>query len=319
MILPVSIQLILLIVALPCRTQDSTTEPEQCAITFLLREVPAWAVKNKCFSCHNNGDGARALYSALRLGHSIPKEAIKDTSDWLTRPEQWDKIGDAAGSSDKNLARIQFAAALVDALDAGVIKDREVLGKAAMLVAENQKPDGSWQVDAPGTVGSPATYGPSLATYLARRTLLRADSKRYQTAIAKADRWFEQIPVKNVFDAAAVLLALSDISTSAATAQKRRCLDLIRKGDSKVGGWGPYVNSAPEVFDTAVVLLAIARNPKEPGVKDMLNRGREFLVKSQQEDGGWQETTRPAGAQSYAQRVSTTAWATLALLNTKPN
>src|SRR5216684_2804627 len=199
----------------PLSARAQGTSAEQHALDYLSREVPAWSVKNKCFSCHNNGYVARALYTAVRLGHSIPKKSLADTSDWLTQAERWDKIGDTAGSSDKNLARIQFAAALVDALEADVIKNREVLGKAAKLVAENQKPDGSWQVDAPGNVGSPATYGPCLATFLARRTLLEADSKKYQTAMAKADRWLEQVPVKNVLDAAAVLLSLAELSTSA--------------------------------------------------------------------------------------------------------
>jgi hypothetical protein len=296
---------------------DRGTEPEDRAIAFLTREVPMWSVKNKCFSCHNNGDGARALFSALRLGHKVPGQALDDTSDWLIHPERWDKIGDAAGSSDKNLARIQFAAALGDALDAGVVKDREVLGNAAKLVAENQKLDGSWQVDAPGTIGSPCTYGPCLATYLARRTLRKADEKKYKTAIDKADRWFERVPVKNVLDAAAVLHALSKLSTPEAAVQRRHCLDLIRKGESKEGGWGPYVNASPEAFDTALVILAMTQYPQETGVTDMVKRGRAFLIKAQQEDGSWPETTRPAGAQSYAQRISTTAWATLALLISK--
>ena len=33
--------------------------------------------------------------------------------------------------------------------------------------------------------------------------------------------------------------------------------------------------------------------------------------------GRWTETTRPAGAESYAQRLSTAGWATLALLTVK--
>jgi hypothetical protein len=299
---------------LPLSARAQGTSAEQHALDYLSREVPAWSVKNKCFSCHNNGDGARALYTALRLGHSVPKKSLADILDWLTHPEQWDKIGDAAGSSDKNLARIQFAAALVDGLDAQVIKNREVLAKVAVLVAENQKLDGSWQVDAPGNVGSPATYGPCLATYLARRTLQKADAKQFKAAIGKANHWFERTSVKNILDAAAVLQALSDISTTEASAQRRHCHDLIRRGESKDGGWGPYVNSPPEPFDTAVVILALSHYHEEAGVKDMIKRGRAFLVKSQQEDGSWPETTRPAGAQSYAQRISTTAWATMALL-----
>ena len=35
----------------------------------------------------------------------------------------------------------------------------------------------------------------------------------------------------------------------------------------------------------------------------------------QEADGSWPETTRPPGADSYAQRISTTGWALLALLS----
>jgi hypothetical protein len=49
----------------------------------------------------------------------------------------------------------------------------------------------------------------------------------------------------------------------------------------------------------------------------MLKRGRVHLVSTQEKDGSWQETTRPSGAESYAQRISTTSWATLALLLTR--
>jgi hypothetical protein len=70
--------------------------------------------------------------------------------------------------------------------------------------------------------------------------------------------------------------------------------------------------SAAEPFDTAVVLLALSdlRQPQS------IARGRKLLIARQRPDGGWPETTRPPGAQSYAQHISTSAWATLALILT---
>jgi hypothetical protein len=50
---------------------------------------------------------------------------------------------------------------------------------------------------------------------------------------------------------------------------------------------------------------------------ERLKRGRAWLIAQQDEEGGWRETTRPAGAESYAHRISTTGWATLALLRTR--
>ena len=77
------------------------------------------------------------------------------------------------------------------------------------------------------------------------------------------------------------------------------------------------MTSPPEPFDTALALLGLARSGDSDQVRRMIARGRGFLIARQREDGSWVETTRPPGAESYAQRMSTTSWATLALLATR--
>jgi hypothetical protein len=63
----------------------------------------------------------------------------------------------------KPLARLQFAAAVHDAVEAGLL-DRASLDAAAKALAEDQQPDGHWKVEEELAVGSPVTYGPVLAT-----------------------------------------------------------------------------------------------------------------------------------------------------------
>ncbi len=46
---------------------------EARAVAFLSREVPRWSRENHCYSCHNNGDAARALYQASRAGIRVPR------------------------------------------------------------------------------------------------------------------------------------------------------------------------------------------------------------------------------------------------------
>ncbi len=120
-----------------------------------------------------------------------------------------------------------------------------------------------------------------------------------------------------MLDAAAVLLGLEGGTDADAVAQRRRCREIIEKGQAKDGGWGPYVTAPPEAFDTAVVLLALVQFKDDKALQERRKRGRDFLLSMQRPDGSWPETTRPAGAESYAQRISTTAWATLALLASK--
>jgi squalene cyclase len=91
---------------------------------------------------------------------------------------------------------------------------------------------------------------------------------------------------------------------------KRKCLPLILKSQTSDGGWGPQPHTPAEAFDTAIVLLALqAASETQP-----IARARAFLISLQEADGAWPETTRPSGAQSYAERISTTAWAAYALL-----
>src|SRR5262245_14850024 len=97
----------------------SATIAESVAVGVLKREVPAWSRENHCFSCHNNGDAARALYAAGRKGHRVAERVLADTTAWVERPAGWDKNKGDPGFSDKRLANVQFAASLLAASEAG--------------------------------------------------------------------------------------------------------------------------------------------------------------------------------------------------------
>ena len=156
--------------------------PEQYverAVEFLAREVPAWHADNQCYSCHNNGDAARALFAAVRRGYDVPEASIDDTLTWLSDPDAWgDQKGEEA-FSDAVLTRIQFASALSGAIDAGLMVERDALVDAAGLVAADQRDDGSWQLDVSGSIGSPATYGTFLATATAHHVLIAAGRDQF--------------------------------------------------------------------------------------------------------------------------------------------
>lgn len=299
------------------RGDERLAEPERRAVDFLAREAAAWPAENKCFSCHNNGDAARAVYAAVKLGYESPRARLRETTDWLSRPGEWRRTETPAEFRDDRLSAIQFSAALVSAVDADCIKDRRALAAAADLAAAEQDADGSWHVDESGQAGSPVTYGRALATWSARRTLLAADEARFRGAAAKADAWLRGHEARTTPDAAAALLALADARDAAAVERRKQALGTLRLSRTGEGGWGPYPRSPAEVFDTAVALLALAAQQRAAETDALLAAGRKFLLAEQLDDGSWVETTRPSGARSYAQRLSTSGWATLALLATR--
>jgi hypothetical protein len=118
-------------------------------------------------------------------------------------------------------------------------------------------------------------------------------------------------------DLSVALLVVADDSSPSALEVNERCVAQLRKGQSEDGGWGPFATSPAENFDTALGLIALAGSKGPVRARDLITRGRGFLIAHQQPDGSWTETTRPPGAESYAQRVSTSAWATLALIATR--
>ena len=298
-------------------------DAEARAVSFLAREVPRWKAENDCYSCHNNGDAARALLVAAAAGLTIG-QSLDDTLAWLRRPSAWKDNKTQGGIDDKALARVQFAGALTVAVEHERAPGTAIQEAAALLVAD-QKDDGSFQLDTSQSIGSPTTYGTSVATWLARRSLVAARDNRFAPAIARADRWLRQANVATVLDAAAIVLGLDRAVDGDAIAQRAKALDTLRQGQATSGGWGPYVTAAPEVFDTAIALMALnlvrraglAEAARGVDLDSAIHKGRSFLLSVQEPDGHWPETTRPSNQESYAQRISTTGWALMALIDTR--
>jgi hypothetical protein len=292
-------------------------------VEYLKVEVPKWKAGHPCYSCHNNGDATRALLVAGSKGYDIGT-ALDDTLAFLKQPAQWDQNKARNGSDDdKTLAKIQFASALAVAERHGKAASTDLEAAAKLLVADQQA-DGSWKLDSSQSLGSPATYGDLIATWSARTTLIASGMQPDNFTIVQTDKWIRGLAPENVLDASATILALELSGDVMAENLRRNCLSILRTGQSPEGGWGPYVTAAPQVFDTALAVLALSALEAEPRLarsayrpeqlKEAIANGKKFIVSQQKADGSWPETTRPANQESYAQRISTTGWAMLALL-----
>lgn len=292
------------------------------AVAYLSVEVPRWRLEHPCYSCHNNGDATRALLAASANGHTIG-DSLDDTLAWLATPARWDSNARRGGSEELPLARIQFATALVSMVAFGRAT-QDALDQAALLLIGHQQADGSFRLSETQILGGATFYGTSLATALARRVLARAKNDAAQAPLAKANAWLRNTTPATVLDASAILLGLERDGDDAAIAQRKRCLDMLKQGQGPDGGWGPYLTSQSEPFDTSLAMLsliglrnieAIAIDPfSDRELRDAIRRGKAYLAEIQNADGSWPETTRPPNGESYAQRISTTAWSLQALL-----
>lgn len=315
---PILIVILAAGICLPVGSRTEPTEsPEIRTVRFLAREVPAWSKNNGCFSCHNNGDAARALYAAARRGIRVPADALAETTAWLRQPLRWKQNKGDPGFSDKRLADVQFATALLEAFETGHLRERRPLEAAARLLAAEQSGAGAWDIEAGNSIGSPATYGAPLATALALKTLRKAALPETEAMLRRAENWLRKAPVTNVPAAAALLLASAETTKRDLRQREDECLQFLLAAQTRGGGWGPYSDAPPEAYDTALALLALAKARQKSRAAESLRRGRRFLISLQNADGSWPATTRPPDGDSYAQTLSTTGWAALALLETR--
>jgi len=282
-------------------------------VAFLRTELPK----------ARNGDAARALLEAGARGYDVGT-SLDDTLNFLKNPAGWDQNKAPSGADDKRLARVQFASALAVAERHGKAASTDLEAAAKLLVAD-QAADGSWTtLDQSPSLGSPATYSTILATWSARTSLIASGMLPDNFTIVQADRWLRGLTVENVFEASSLLLALDLTGDVMADGLRRTALGLVRSGQAETGGWGPDATSPPQVFDTAIAVLALSALNVEPRIarstfrpEELLAaiaKGKAFIESQQGPDGSWPGTRPAAGQESYPQRISTTGWALLALL-----
>jgi hypothetical protein len=302
--------------------EQAAPGPEARAAAWLAGEMTAWQKQHDCYSCHHNADAARALFKAASRGH-IGADVLKATRTFLESPASWER--NKGHEADEVLARLQFAGALTAAGEQDLNPSPSLAAAAKILLAD-QMPDGSWVPDASDGPGSPVTWGTAVATWMARSTLIASGREPDDFAVVQADRWFRAAEATTITDAAGIVLGLGITSDVMADKQRATLLNLVRYAERESGGWGPLpAAESATVFDTALVLIALqqfrtdprlARSTfREEELANAISRGRRYLIAEQHADGSWPATMRRTGAPSEAQRISTAAWALLALVD----
>lgn len=102
--------------------------------------------------------------------------------------------------------------------------------------------------------------------------LAAARGETARQAVARADAWFRDANPESVLDASAVLLGLTTASDTRAVDTRQRALQILKRGQAPDGGWGPYITSPSEPFDTAVVMLALQPLQGQSGVRSIWHR-----------------------------------------------
>lgn len=278
-------------------------------IAYLAAETPTWRTEHRCASCHHQGNAVRALLSARAKGELKDDRILDNSLDWLEQPEKWANNHGDPNASDQALAELQFGATLLAAERVFPERFSKPLEILAKMLAARQSEDGHFALDNSEGLPTPITLGPILLTGEARRVFNR-QGEAFDGHAKRAKEWLEKKTPRNTIEASSLLLVLE-----APSKQPRKfAKELLLKSAHADGGFGPYPDSPAEVFDTSLALIALSREREPAADRTLITRAVNRLIRWQQADGSWDETTRPAGSISYAHRIATSAWAVEALL-----
>jgi ankyrin repeat protein len=269
------------------------------SLSLLQRTDASFMPKAGCFSCHNQSLAAVAVGLARKNGYRVDEQ----TSAGQVRAN----AGALAGSRDTlhqgsfipglNVNPVILAYVLLG-LDAEGYKPDLSTDAVAMYIQTHQMADGHWAF---GPEARPPLCADALGqTVLSMRGLQlyapRVDQAAYAKSIQLAATWIGEFRPRTNYDLAWRLQGLVwGGKSKVAVLKARRDLLEVQRTD---GGWSDIASMESGAYTTGLAMMALQSSG--PPVSDpAYQRGVEYLLKTQLEDGSWHVRTRAAGFQPY--------------------
>jgi squalene-hopene/tetraprenyl-beta-curcumene cyclase len=320
--------------ALPERAPDETpTEsPVRRAVArstaFLEKEGVVWMKKQQCASCHHIPVMVWALNEVRNRGYRINEKALGEVTSWaLAEGNQAQVFPDLP--LDKKRSETDYLGPLLMALGVGTSKDRDVAVEKARhrLLAHavsQQGKDGSWHANSGGRPPVHASRDVQTSWLLLAMSdpgAAKSTKDPWKSQREAAARWLSRNPPADSHQALAMRLLVYQ-RLGKPRGDTRPLLESLRRQQNEDGGWSQTRKMKSDAFATGLALYVLSEQ-KAKGVDEAVRRAQAFLIKTQQSDGSWPMTSRPAEPPPPGPardlrpiRYLGTAWATIGLVRT---
>jgi hypothetical protein len=196
------------------------------------------------------------------------------------------------------------------------------------VVKAMQAPEGNWPASEsrrpPMNTGEFQTT--ALAIYSLRKYSPVGDEASCELAVARAVAWLKRAKPSTTQDRAFHLLGLA---WGGATPDEESVRALVATQKAN-GGWSQLADLESDAYATGQALYALSTAARMSSTDPIYQKGINYLLRTQAEDGTWRVKTRAIWVQPYFesgfpygqdQFISTagTAWAAMALAATQPS
>jgi hypothetical protein len=261
---------------------------------FLAKDSLQWKKDHNCVSCHHAALVSWALREAKLRGHAVDEPVLAEMTKWVAESGS----GKTGVPRPEGIPKALNMKAVLFALALGADPQPDEVSKKGLelmlqTVKEDQNDDGVWN-SWPDT--RPPIFGHSdeTATALATLALLPEAASGDDTAVAARDKglkWLAEHETTGDHQAICVRLILT-VRASRPNEESQPLVKRLLENQSEDGGWGQIAEMASDGHATGQALYALSLAGVKPGELTIV-RGRQFLIKTQREDGGWPMTSRP--------------------------
>jgi ankyrin repeat protein len=298
------------------------------SLPVLQRADVSFIQKAGCVSCHNNSLSAMAISAARERGYRVDEESARRQVRANVANLGQRREGLLQGIAIP-LAGPFVVSYILLGLHAEQHKPDLYTDTVAMFLRAHQLPDGRW-------VAGPATDRPPLCTDDVGQTALglralqlyapNIDKAGYEQAIARAAGWLAKAPARTTDALSFRLLGLAWAGKDkAATRKAMQALLAAQRAD---GGWADLAPMSSGAYATGQALVAL-HTAGLPVTDSAYQRGVQFLLNTQLEDGSWYAQSRSLGFQPHFENgfpngtdqwisSAATNWATMALALASP-
>lgn len=291
-------------------TDEQIRKAVDSSILYLQEEAVDWIRDMKCASCHHAPMAVWTLHEAKARGFSVDEAALAElVKSSVDDPVASKLLPQTEGkpSPDSFAFSATYGAIANRAVPSPSDAARASLARLDAYLVATHGPDGSWSV---GEGRPPMLESAEIATLMTLLALGREGPAG--EARARAEAWLRQRPAGSLQAQTLRLMVATRSGAPEASA-----IEAILKAQNPDGGWSQTPAMPSDAYATGMALFALA----ETGTTGRaIDEARDFLVRTQTEDGCWTMTSRPAkegdGPAKDLRPITYTgtAWATLGLL-----
>lgn len=323
--------MLLLIVTLHC---VSGAAPKEAAVrTAIEKSIPLLEAGTKgsikkrarCFTCHNQAFPVIALTTARDRGFSIDeanlKRQVEFTANFLKGSRERYLKGRGQGG------QVDTATWALRTLEQVDWKPDTTTEAVIEYLIVYQRSLEHWKAN---SIRPPTEKSPFTATRGAIRALQKygtpAQSSRIAERIKKARSWLFESPAGDTEDRVSRLRAFHLLNEDKERRNEGKALLDEQRED---GGWAQVPKMQSDAYATATTLAALHQAGGISITNLAYQRGVQFLLSSQKDDGSWFVESRSKPFQSHYESgyphgtnqfisISAASWATTALALTLP-